>query len=191
MYLFSEKTIHRLTKSQKEIVEQYTDDAKRFIRTIGLLNSWTQSEIDAVAEDALLRAARTYDPDKGNKFTTYLWWAIKNESLNALKRKKEGDKPQQTVSIDAPAQGLEGDDIALVDTLKDINALDPYEYIDYITIKQELEDKLNDREKEVLKNFLEGYTFAEIGKKLQITTGRISQIMDGIGLKLKEIQFAG
>ena len=123
----------------------------------------------------LMKADRTFEENKGLKFSTYATTCIKNEIRNFVRRQnKKGITELKTVSGDAN-KGEEGRGTCnLWDIIKDnqdyIKKVEDRELIKYIV------SALTKEERELLKlRYIDGLTYREVAEKLKSNRTTISQ----------------
>lgn len=88
-----------LTKEQQVMVESHLRLAVRFAFKYSVMLKLRRDDLESEAMYALCRAARTYDPNKGYKFTTYAVTAMIN-SFYALLKKTRSTATSSLSSID-------------------------------------------------------------------------------------------
>lgn len=82
-----------LTEDQIELVTKHIPDAINFRRKFFKCNHEIEDELDSLAQDALILAAKKFDKTKNTKFTTYLLYWIRERIYDYYeKRKKDFDK---------------------------------------------------------------------------------------------------
>lgn len=154
-------------------------------------NARDQDDLISIGTIGLIKAASTFDYDKGNKFTTYASRCIENEILMHFRSKK---KTAQDVYIFDPID-TDKDGNAL--TLQDIMADDSniYEDIEAKIRGQQLHKSvsasLDERERDIIvKRYgLDGgrpLTQREVAKKLDISRSYVSRIEKKALEKLRE-----
>ncbi|TCJ20442.1 RNA polymerase sigma factor RpoD/SigA [Rubrobacter taiwanensis] len=142
----------------------------------------------------LMRAARSFDPDRGTRFATYAgWWirqhiqrALPNESGNIRipehieRQKRQGlidDDLPYTVSLESPI----GDDGTLGELIPDQRAEEIDNAVTGIALREALKE-LPGRDARVLamRYGLDGvaHSFTEIGRALKVTSTRARQLHD-------------
>lgn len=95
---------------------------------------------------ALMKAVHYYEPDKDNKFTTYLTLTLKSAFAEASSTRTEKQKRNalmRIVSLDAPLGGDEDNDL-LVDMIADPNAEVPFERLALSEEQQMIREVLSD-----------------------------------------------
>lgn len=126
-------------------------------------------EIRSASFLGLVKAANSFDEDKGLAFSTFAFTCIKNEILIYLKSVRK----HQTTSIFSQF----GEDMILLDTIANIDIAE-----DTIFNKLEVEllykyiNELPDLEKKVLLYHLQGKTIKQIGDILHYSPSQISNL---------------
>ncbi|WOK37748.1 sigma-70 family RNA polymerase sigma factor [Sphingomonas sp. C3-2] len=99
---------------------------RHFIRQYGLVGHWDDAE--QVCGIAVHRAIQAYDPDKA-QFTTFVNWQIRGELQSLRFRLMTDQRPSAkkvdatTVSINAVAYGMDGEETTLEAVIEDEDAL--------------------------------------------------------------------
>ena len=124
----------------------------------------------------LAKACKTFDPDKGIKFSTYAVKGIRTYVLDAID--KEIKRTNQEISLDAELNNAFNIQSILVgeDDVMDVSLLDAETFV----------GTLNEREKIIVNLQKDGYTQREIAEILGVTYQRIGQIHRRIKLKWRE-----
>ena len=134
-------------------------------------------DIDDLAQEgyfSLLKAVKSYDPEKGYKLLTYMSYHLKNsfnELIGLRTKKEQKDILNNSLSLYTPL----GDDLIIADTVADDN-----DYIGTAESKLYNEELHNDLEKElnmlepiksdILRQiYYEGHTEAEAAQNMQLT----------------------
>ncbi|MDR0986383.1 MAG: sigma-70 family RNA polymerase sigma factor [Ruminococcus sp.] len=126
-------------------------------------------QFDDLLQEALVTlfsAVHSYDPSKGAKFKTYAYSCIRNRLVNVVK------STQTAVDIEA----IEPIDHVSPETLFIQNESDK-------SLLTALDEILSDLEFAVLSLRLDGYSFADIAKKLSITDKSVDNAMSRIRAK--------
>lgn len=119
----------------------------------------------------LVKAAQRFDATLGFKFTTYAGIRIKSEIQKVILLSKRAKRSGEVVSLDYSGEDGEG-------TLQDLLA-------NYDSVEEEVEasllfNELIRKEPVITKLALQGYTQKEIGRKLGISQGLVSQKMQSM-----------
>ena len=141
-----------------------------------------QDELISVGSIGLMKAVKSFDPQKGHNFSTYAARCIQNEILMLLRSQK---KYQSEVSLeDRVKTDKDGNDVSLIDVLED-----PREHIAESAENKVIFEKLlsiiqttlSDRERQIIfmRYGINGYlpkTQNEVAKELNISRSYISRI---------------
>lgn len=131
---------------------------------------------------ALIKAADTYNKEKGFTFGTYAYSVMKNEYLMEL-RKKRKDGLNYSVSL----ENLIVDDIPFIEIIHDDNDIR-----DFYKESMELFFKnLEDDEKRVLYYLAQEYNQKQIGRKMNLSQSYISRKITKIRNKYKQLANGG
>ena len=156
--------------------------------------AFTDKEMDdllSIGTIGLIKAVNTFNPDRGNKLSSYAAKCIDNEILMLLRSEK---KRSREVSLYEPiGTDKEGNEINLMDVIE----MDEREISELVAMKEDLkklyeayETCLSDKEKKVIR-FRYGlfgsdeYTQREIAKALGISRSYVSRIEKGALAKMK------
>lgn len=130
---------------------------------------------------AFLQALKGYDSTKGYKFTAYLSYPFMNIIAELLGRRGSGKNNllDECESFEKVIGGAD-DDLLLIDTIKDENAIDVQELLDIQSdgdlIRREVE-KLLPLQRTVIKmHYFEGIPFSEIAEKHAVSYSYILQV---------------
>ena len=133
-----------------------------------LNNSIDIDELQSIAFLGLTKAAKTFNKELGNNFSTYAYTCINNEILYYF---RQNIKHLNNLSLSDAEEG----DLPL----EDLIALD-YDLLQDLNLKLDIEflykeiENLKPRYKEVIKYKLKGYTFKKIGEILGVSQPQIS-----------------
>lgn len=157
--------------------------------------AFTDKEMDdllSIGTIGLIKAVNTFNPERGNKLSSYAAKCIDNEILMLLRSEK---KRNREVSLYEPiGTDKEGNEINLMDIIE----MDEREISELITMKEDVKKLyeayaqcLSDKEKKVIR-FRYGlfgddeYTQREIAKALGISRSYVSRIEKGALNKMKK-----
>lgn len=134
-------------------------------------------EIIAVGLVGLVKAARTFDPQKG-KFSTYAGRCIRNEILMLLRQRRR-DR-ERCISLEEPLSiDVEGNSFLIKEKLADSEAMSS-ERVDALTDLRQALRKLPLRDQEILRLiFVEGLTEKRTGLKLGISQSHVNRRKKG------------
>lgn len=135
----------------------------------------------------LLKAAETYSSSKNTQFQSYAISMIKYYIVREAKKCSLRSRTKATfeivnsVSIETPVTGNEGEEVCLHDTLRDNS--DAYMDADMRISLEGLKKVLPERIVKVIQMRMQGYTQKEIGKEIGVSSQYIGSIIE----KNKEI----
>lgn len=148
-------------------------------------------DLISIGTVGLIKAVITFNPEKGNRLSTYAARCIENEILMMLRSRK---KSSREISLYEPiGTDREGNEIQLFDVMETTDE-DIHEKInlkdDVLTLYEKVESELSDRERLVLKMRYglyneEEYTQREIAKRLGISRSYVSRIEKSAVEKLR------
>ena len=148
-------------------------------------------DLISIGTVGLIKAVITFNPEKGNRLSTYAARCIENEILMMLRSRK---KSSREISLYEPiGTDREGNEIQLFDVMETTDE-DIHEKInlkdDVRTLYEKVESELSDRERLVLKMRYglyneEEYTQREIAKRLGISRSYVSRIEKSAVEKLR------
>ncbi len=119
---------------------------------------------------AMLRAVEAYDPEKEFRFTSYLNLNVQNVAKEDLGLRGHKTRPRNVRSLDEPIPGMEGDGVALADTIPDEGAAEAFEDVERDVYRQQLHDTLEEcldalpeaQADTIRARFYRGLTFKEV-----------------------------
>ena len=128
----------------------------------------------------LVKASKVYDDTKNIKFSTLAFTCIKNEILREFVNKQYRFNDTNTVSLDATIRLNSTENIELQDIIQDNKMEYYFENLDNKILIDSIYKKCTDREKIVIKLYLEGYTFKEISIRLGCHWATVSKIINNL-----------
>lgn len=149
-------------------------------------------DLISIGTIGLIKAVRTYQPEKGNRLVTYASKCIENELLMMLRGEK---KRSRDVYLEEPiGTDREGNTINLIDVIEteEMQALEQLELVEDIErMKEYVKQELTPREREVLVRRFgleeqKPMTQIQLAKKLGISRSYVSRIEKGALMKLKK-----
>lgn len=177
------------TEEYENIIENWNEDSrKRLIEgnmrlAIKIANSFSNTRIDqddlrSIAFIGLIRAADTFDPHKGVKFTAYMTPVIKNEIKLEL-RKVVKERVEVSLESVLLSDEMTGDDILLNDTI--VGSEFEEEYRQYQIVNEVMRGLLevNERDRKILMLRMSGYrqeVIADVMNTAQSTVSRIVKL---------------
>lgn len=124
----------------------------------------------------LVRAAQTFDPTSGNKFSTYASYVIKNELNVAIRQNQR--HVIETVSLNNEIESDNGELIELVDLVG--SNFDVYDELNYKDVKNRMLLALNsqtERNRNIILDFLHEVERPKIASKYHIAQSNVSRII--------------
>jgi len=148
--------------------------------------SWQTSFDDHVNSGVLglIDAIQKYDPEKGASFKTYVYYRIKGaiqDNLKTVHIKSESDR-KNNITVD-PVEFIEN---------IHFNNIFGYQFEDffiqteYKNILLGLVEKLDTKDKFIIKSFFKDQAMNKIGEMLEVSESRVSQKITEIKGKLKK-----
>lgn len=124
----------------------------------------------------LVRAAQTFDPTSGNKFSTYASYVIKNELNVAIRQNQR--HVIETVSLNNEIAADNGELVELVDLVG--SNFDVYDELNYKDVKNRMLLALNsqtERNRNIILDFLNEVERPKIASKYHIAQSNVSRII--------------
>lgn len=175
------------TEEYENIIENWNEDSKKRLiegnmrLAIKIANSFSNTRIDqddlwSIAFMGLIRAADTFDPHKGIKFTAYMTTVVKNEIRLELRKvvKERAEVPLDAVLM---SDEMTGDDILLKDTI--VGSEFEEEYRQYQIVNEVMRGLLevNERDRKILMLRMSGYRQEVIADVMNTAQSTISRIV--------------
>lgn len=175
------------TEEYENIIENWNEDSKKRLiegnmrLAIKIANSFSNTRIDqddlwSIAFMGLIRAADTFDPHKGVKFTAYMTTVIKNEIRLEL-RKVVKERVEVSLESVLMSDEMTGDDILLKDTI--VGSEFEEEYRQYQIVNEVMRGLLevNERDRKILMLRMSGYRQEVIADVMNTAQSTISRIV--------------
>jgi len=106
-----------LTESQRTLVEENIGLISYAMKKLPLYLFDSPEDAFQIGTIGLMKAARSFDPERNFLFSTYAIPCIVNELLMSLRHINSWNKPGRTVSYDAPLPNVYGDTLSLLDMI--------------------------------------------------------------------------
>lgn len=106
-----------LTESQRTLVEENIGLISYAMKKLPLYLFDSPEDAFQIGTIGLMKAARSFDPERNFLFSTYAIPCIVNELRMALRHINSWNKPGRTVSYDAPLPNVYGDTLSLLDMI--------------------------------------------------------------------------
>lgn len=176
------------TEEYENIIKNWNEDSrKRLIEgnmrlAIKIANSFSNTRIDqddlrSIAFIGLIRAADTFDPHKGIKFTAYMTTVVKNEIRLELRKVV---KERAEVPLDAVLMRDEktGEEVLLSDTIAGSEFEEEYRQYQIVNeVMRGLQEVNNERDKKILMLRMNDYKQEEIANIVNMSQAMISRIV--------------
>lgn len=185
MIYFKQKIPQRTTeKEEKELLDNWGEESKRRMvegnmrialyvarKYEGALES---DDLVALAMLGLVKAGNSYDPSKGNMFSTYATKVAENEILMAIRKTK---KTSKDISIFTPV-GIDrnGNVLELSETLEDTRAQEFFQQIEDRDTVHSVQRVLTEKERIVVWKWIHGINQHNIAEELGVSQSQVSRI---------------
>ncbi len=117
----------------------------------------TLEDVQQESYIAFVGMIKAYTPEKGLKFTTYAQLQIKIRIAELLGKRTEKKRPlNMSRSLDEPIQGIDGEDVYIIDTIDDSTAVEAFENTEADIFNAELKNALDKAMSEHLTVFQQG-----------------------------------
>ena len=185
MIYFKQEIPQRTTeKEEKELLDNWGEESKRRMvegnmrialyvarKYEGALES---DDLVALAMLGLVKAGNSYDPSKGNMFSTYATKVAENEILMAIRKTK---KTSKDISIFTPV-GIDrnGNMLELSETLEDTRAQEFFQQIEDRDTVHSAQRVLTEKERSVVWKWIHGINQRNIAEELGVSQSQVSRI---------------
>lgn len=144
------------------------------------LRGYEQDDLVQEGSIALVKAIRTYKPEKGANFKTYATTCIKN-SFNTL---VQNDRAEKNKPLNEKADIEDYSEVLPSNLFDELAAFEEREQ--YKAIDKKLRKELSELEYKILNLFIEGYSYKEIGQKIGKTAKAADNAVQRIRKKIRE-----
>ena len=185
MIYFKQEIPQRTTeKEEKELLDNWGEESKRRMvegnmrialyvarKYEGALES---DDLVALAMLGLVKAGNSYDPSKGNMFSTYATKVAENEILMAIRKTK---KTSKDISIFTPV-GIDrnGNMLELSETLEDTRAQEFFQQIEERDTVHSAQRVLTEKERSVVWKWIHGINQHNTAEELGVSQSQVSRI---------------
>ncbi len=175
-------------KAENILLEQYKSLVVKIARSYFILGG----EMEDIVQEGMIglyKAIKGYDNKKNASFKTFATMCIKHQIQSAIKtaNAKKNAPLSNSVSLQSFSENSDDEDFLPVNLIFQIS---PDEKIinreEYKTLLENIKKMLSDKEMQVLKLYLKGYTYKEISNILKISEKSIDNSLSRIKTKLKE-----
>lgn len=149
-------------------------------------------DLISIGTVGLIKAVRTYNPEKGNRLVTYAAKCIENELLMMLRGEKKRNRDvylEEPIGTDKEGNSINLIDVIVTDEMEVLDRLERAE--DLVRVKRYVETELSNRERAVIvcRFGLDGnkpMTQMSVGKQMGISRSYVSRIEKSALEKLKK-----
>ncbi len=176
-------------KAENEILERYKGLVVKIARSYFILGG----EMEDIVQEGMIglyKALKGYDKKKNASFKTFATMCIKHQIQSAIKvaNAKKNSPLSNSVSLQSFSENSEDEDFLPVSLIFQIS---PDEKVinkeNYQNLLENIKKMLSDKEFQVLKYYLKGYTYKEISNILETSEKSIDNSLSRIKSKLKKL----
>ena len=176
-------------KAENEILERYKGLVVKIARSYFILGG----EMEDIVQEGMIglyKALKGYDKKKKASFKTFATMCIKHQIQSAIKvaNAKKNSPLSNSVSLQSFSENSDDEDFLPVSLIFQIS---PDEKVinkeNYQNLLENIKKMLSDKEFQVLKYYLKGYTYKEISNILETSEKSIDNSLSRIKSKLKKL----
>ena len=176
-------------KAENEILERYKGLVVKIARSYFILGG----EMEDIVQEGMIglfKAIKGYDKKKNASFKTFATMCIKHQIQSAIKvaNAKKNSPLSNSVSLQSFSENSDDEDFLPVSLIFQIS---PDEKVinkeNYQNLLENIKKMLSDKEFQVLKYYLKGYTYKEISNILETSEKSIDNSLSRIKSKLKKL----
>ena len=176
-------------KAENEILERYKGLVVKIARSYFILGG----EMEDIVQEGMIglyKALKGYDKKKNASFKTFATMCIKHQIQSAIKvaNAKKNSPLSNSVSLQSFSENSDDEDFLPVSLIFQIS---PDEKVinkeNYQNLLENIKKMLSDKEFQVLKYYLKGYTYKEISNILETSEKSIDNSLSRIKSKLKKL----
>ena len=176
-------------KAENEILERYKGLVVKIARSYFILGG----EMEDIVQEGMIglyKALKGYDKKKNASFKTFATMCIKHQIQSAIKvaNAKKNSPLSNSVSLQSFSENSDDEDFLPVSLIFQIS---PDEKVinkeNYQNLLENIKKMLSDKEFQVLKYYLKGYTYKEISNILGTSEKSIDNSLSRIKSKLKKL----
>lgn len=176
-------------KAENEIFERYKGLVVKIARSYFILGG----EMEDIVQEGMIglyKALKGYDKKKNASFKTFATMCIKHQIQSAIKvaNAKKNSPLSNSVSLQSFSENSDDEDFLPVSLIFQIS---PDEKVinkeNYQNLLENIKKMLSDKEFQVLKYYLKGYTYKEISNILETSEKSIDNSLSRIKSKLKKL----
>ena len=175
--------------AESVLLERYKDLVVKIARSYFIVGG----EMEDIVQEGMIglyKAIKRYDDKKNASFKTFAITCIKHQIQTAIKRAntKKNAPLSNSVSLQSFSENSDDDDFLPVNLIFQVS---PDEKIinkeRYKNLLEEIRKMLSEKEMKVLRLYLKGYTYKEIGKILKMPYKSIDNSLSRIKTKLRSL----
>ena len=175
--------------AENELLELYKGLVVKIARSYFILGG----EMEDIVQEGMIglyKAIKGYDKKKNASFKTFATMCIKHQIQSAIKvaNAKKNSPLSNSVSLQSFSENSDDDDFLPVNLIFQVS---PDEKIinkeDYRNLLKNIKKMLSEKELQVLKYYLKGYTYKEISNILGTSEKSIDNSLSRIKSKLKKL----
>ena len=176
-------------KAENEILERYKGLVVKIARSYFILGG----EMEDIVQEGMIglyKAIKGYEKKKNASFKTFATMCIKHQIQSAIKvaNAKKNSPLSNSVSLQSFSENSDDEDFLPVSLIFQIS---PDEKVinkeNYQNLLENIKKMLSDKEFQVLKYYLKGYTYKEISNILETSEKSIDNSLSRIKSKLKKL----
>ncbi len=174
--------------AENTLLERYKSLVVKIARGYFILGG----EMEDIVQEGMIglyKAIKGYNKSKNTTFKTFATMCIKHQIQSAIKKAntKKNSPLTNSVSLQSFSENSDDDDFLPVNLIFQVS---PDEKIinkeRYKRLLEEIRKMLSEKEMQVLRLYLKGYTYKEIGEILKMPYKSIDNSLSRIKAKLKE-----
>ncbi len=175
--------------AENELLELYKGLVVKLARSYFILGG----EMEDIVQEGMIglyKAIKGYDKKKNASFKTFATMCIKHQIQSAIKvaNAKKNSPLSNSVSLQSFSENSDDDDFLPANLIFQVS---PDEKIinkeRYKNLLEEIRKMLSEKEMKVLRLYLKGYTYKEIGKILKMPYKSIDNSLSRIKTKLRSL----
>lgn len=175
--------------AENELLERYKGLVVKIARSYFILGG----EMEDIVQEGMIglyKALKGYDKKKNASFKTFATMCIKHQIQSAIKvaNAKKNSPLSNSVSLQSFSENSDDDDFLPVNLIFQVS---PDEKIinkeDYRNLLENIKKMLSEKELQVLKYYLKGYTYKEISNILGTSEKSIDNSLSRIKSKIKKL----
>lgn len=182
-------------KEFETLIEKWNEDswkilAERNMRlALKVMHTFSSEKIEdeelfSVLMIALVKSAKKFDPNLGNRFSTYAVPAMKNEALLYMRHLKIHPYPKK--SLNETRKNLNGDDVEIGEFVDSGFDMEQYAFMSDLSryAKREYE-KMCKRDRDIISGYMNGYNQQSISKRVGCSQASVSRTINIFRKKIR------